>query len=853
MIFSKQIKKSTLLFILVLVSVSLTAIPGSGPMLVSAAKGKNAIRSRTSAVKRSVRSVVNKRSLQKETETRCKFLKPSGKKATKPLKNTGALAAPDVQFQEQSAERVLFQFHAKIVPPASKDPPPPGKGKDTPPPPGFEWDYPDGKDPKVVYEFCETPSPRLSAKPSPSPSSSISHHTTISMPQEPSVSAEPTNSPSPRPSAKPSPSPSSSISYQTTISMPQEPKQKEIRCKFLVPSGKNTTKPEKVFIDAKIAEPAAKDPPPPGKGKGKDARSPPRLNPEKVFIDAKIAEPAATDPPPSRKGKGKDARSPPGLKPEKEFIDAKIAEPAATNPPPPRKGKGKEAPPPPRLKPEKEFIDAKIAEPAATNPPPPGKGKEAPPPPGFKWYYPDGKDPNVVYELCEPSRRPTNQPSPSPSITSSISLQTTISMPQEPSVSAKPTNSPSYHLSPGCKSSENGGDKDEMTNTTVRFDPVEGKGRNDPDFGVYEYQLVYFDSEIDGAMMTILTDIDDTLQAILEDKLIWCGQTSTRRRLVEAADLHDIVIDRIDIIGIDTLVREKKCPESTVIPSGYKCAVYKGNFTVWGRSSANATQMELNSKVLLEVMQQMKGFTEDGVRQKYLANKIDHVHDIKYGGTVQATDNLNNGTIVTGANEDPTKVGGVAAIASGLAFVAFLFAFAAVRKREHHKLSAVEEDVEDNQSLFGKMSNGSNHWRNQRDAHVLGEEDSVDSVDFDSDDIVADIRVAESSSRLYGMGISRQLGLQEDNLGGKGDALNVHTCTSATCPICNGTQSPTFVDTHTGTNILSPIEEVSASTREEGTPANVQRPITQLITPSYSDTVVDMTERNYQSSDTVEF
>jgi hypothetical protein len=265
MIFSKQIKKSTLLFILVLVSVSLTAIPGSGPMLVSAAKGKNAIRSRTSAVKRSVRSVVNKRSLQKETETRCKFLKPSGKKATKPLKNTGALAAPDVQFQEQSAERVLFQFHAKIVPPASKDPPPPGKGKDTPPPPGFEWDYPDGKDPKVVYEFCETPSPRLSAKPSPSPSSSISHHTTISMPQEPSVSAEPTNSPSPRPSAKPSPSPSSSISYQTTISMPQEPKQKEIRCKFLVPSGKNTTKPEKVFIDAKIAEPAAKDPPPPGK------------------------------------------------------------------------------------------------------------------------------------------------------------------------------------------------------------------------------------------------------------------------------------------------------------------------------------------------------------------------------------------------------------------------------------------------------------------------------------------------------------------------------------------------------------------------------------------------------------
>ena len=132
MILSKQIKKSTLLSILVLVSVSLTAIPGSGPILVSAAKGNTAIRSRTSSAKLSVRSV-NKRSLQvpKETlkETRCKFLKPSGKKATKPLKNTGALAAPDVQFQEQSAERVLFQFHAKIVPPASKDPPPPGKAR----------------------------------------------------------------------------------------------------------------------------------------------------------------------------------------------------------------------------------------------------------------------------------------------------------------------------------------------------------------------------------------------------------------------------------------------------------------------------------------------------------------------------------------------------------------------------------------------------------------------------------------------------------------------------------------------------------------------------------------------------
>jgi hypothetical protein len=630
MILSKQIKKSTLLSILVLVSVSLTAIPGSGPILVSAAKGNTAIRSRTSSAKLSVRSV-NKRSLQvpKETlkETRCKFLKPSGKGAAKPLENTAArrrrarsrkLAAPDVQFQEQLAEKVFIDV--KIVAPAATNPP--GKGKGTPPPPGMKWDYgSDGKDSNFNYEFCETPS------------------------AQPSLS--------PRPSAKPS---------------------------------------------------------------------------------------------------------------------------------------------------------------------------------------------------LSPSRRPSNQPSPSPSSTPSISHQPTISM--QPSVSAKPSNSPTMSYSDGCDNLENGGYKGDNTTSIFKYEPGQGQG-NVPEYGVYEYQLVTSRSATSADMDTILADIDDTLQGILVDKLIWCGKT--RRRLMEAADPHN-VIDGIDLEGIDDLDSGKECTLSRDIPKEYKCEVYKGKFTIWARTNY---QLYINERVLEEIMKEMTGFiADDGARQD-LSTKIANVLYIEYGGGKQVTTNPNG--IVAGA-EDP-KVGGAqnvsamgVAIASGFAFVAFLFVFAAVRKRKHHKLSTVEEVVEDDQSLFGKsakgtdlMSNGSNHWRNQRGAHVLGEEDSVYSVDFDSDDIVADIRVAESS-RLYGMGISRQLGPQEDNLGGKGDALNVHTCTSATCPICNGTQSPTFVDTHTG-NILSPIEEVSAS-REEGTPANVHRP----ITPSYSDTVdMDMAERNYQSPDTVEF
>ena len=380
------------------------------------------------------------------------------------------------------------------------------------------------------------------------------------------------------------------------------------------------------------------------------------------------------------------------------------------------------------------------------------------------------------------------------------------------------------------------------SNKTTKFEPDTATK-----LGMFEYQLVRATTASEADMDEILSNIDKLLLEILTDKLIWCGAStsSTRRRqLMVAADARTI-IDGISMNEVDSLETNKECLDTTVPPDGFKCEVYVGTYTVWARASTEPTHDQLNNKISGIVMNEMKGIVLNNERQEHLADKLDDplVHDIVYGGGKLKTETNNIFDSVVNAENSNNQVNsGVSAFGgimiAGLAMVLVFFIFAAMKKREHTKLQRVEELVDDDQSLFGKSAKGTDP-----DAHVLGEDDSIYS-DFDSDDIVADMQRAERS-KLYGMGTSRQLGPQEGNLGGTGHALNVHTCTSATCPICQNQQSPTFVDTNTG-DTLSPIEEVSAS-REEETPKNV-------TTPTYSDTVdMDMAQRNYQSPDTVEF
>lgn len=542
-------------------------------------------------------------------------------------------------------------------------------------------------------------------------------------------------------------------------------------------------------------------------------------------------------------------------------------------------------------------IDTAIVPPGkADGPPPPpggkGKGKGVPAPPGFKWDYdtPSGKyDPKYTYEECEypsatpsssprpstkpslsPSRSPTDQPSPSPSASPTISHQPSVSM--LPTLSAQPSSSPTMEFSPGCYNLANGGivkDADDVNNVTMKFEP-------DYQYGFFSYQLVTELSQVD--LTEQLQAIDEALLDVLTQALIWCG-TGTRRRLLDSQgrglmDEADpfTVIDGISMNGIDSPQSDQQCQDPA--PAGYICRVYRGDFTVWARRSTHPTHDGLNNVILTEIKHAIDGSWSNNTRHDHLSQRIDGVHDMLYGAVDKPTTNENpSGIMESELNDSPVAAQGVSAtgvaISSILAFVVLLFVFAAVRKREHHKFVTAEEIIDDDQSLFGKSlretdgmsSNHSNHhWRQQRGAHVLGEDDSVYSVDFDSQDIVADIRMAESS-RLYGMGLGgkRPLGPQEDDLGGTGEALNVHTCTSATCPICKNAQSPTFVEARSGSgggNVLSPIAEVSTS-REICTPCNPDdenEDGRDLRTPTYSDTVdMDMAERNYQSPDTVEF
>lgn len=512
-----------------------------------------------------------------------------------------------------------------------------------------------------------------------------------------------------------------------------------------------------------------------------------------------------------------------------------------------------------------------------------GKGKDPKPPPGMKWYYePSGsKDPNIEYIICEspsyspsistrpspspsnvPTHKPSLQPSPSPSFGPTISMNPSTS--HQPSVSSMPTSSPSLHKSQWCDSDSNV----EMDDGDALVDGVEKYE------GSYEYQLITTEGLPDNDMDEILQAIDASLLKALIGQLIWCGDDTgsntdepnrerargRRRFMMEAPENNDI-IDAISLGSMDSMNTEKSCSTEFADSggSGSSCDVYTGNFEIWARTSSNPSEDNTKAKVMKLIQSEMNG------DDRNLVEAVDNndLINVRYGGAESGgVKGIFNGVVEGG---DPTatnsgiKAVGALIIAGG-AGILLLFLFAASRRKTHHKLTRVEEVIEDDESIFGKgsvgmgtdlMSNGSGTWRNHRGAHVLGEEDSVYSVDFDSDDIVADIKRAERS-RLYGMGPRTRLGPQEGNIGGRGDALNVHTCTSATCPICTGSKNPMFVNTKTGECILTPVTEVSLTPREDESLGS--RTPSRTRTPLYSETVDrNMDERNYMSPDTVEF
>lgn len=157
------------------------------------------------------------------------------------------------------------------------------------------------------------------------------------------------------------------------------------------------------------------------------------------------------------------------------------------------------------------------------------------------------------------------------------------------------------------------------------------------------------------------------------------------------------------------------------------------------------------------------------------------------------------GFVAPVSSDDSIAVGGIVAIAvAAVALVVFLLLMLFVRRRNKEDDSVIKHVyLDDGSHLLTDMdSNDAGSPQKQRVAHVVGEDDSVQSgwtgytPEFgpagrrSGGDILADLDDLEHE-RGFEMGLD-----------GRTYANNVHQCSSATCDICMAKQHrPTFVPT----------------------------------------------------------
>lgn len=480
------------------------------------------------------------------------------------------------------------------------------------------------------------------------------------------------------------------------------------------------------------------------------------------------------------------------------------------------------------------------------------------------WHYEyDGfYDPSEEYEICP-------EPSAMPSLSSVPSFHPTHRPSTSPSRSMSPSLSPSVSFQPSQISVA-------ACNAILQGEVYTGsKDTHRILKGQYYYEMV----TDDGAdIQSILSLLDDILRQRVGPLLVQCGDFSQTPTDIEGVDLSSTVmamslnnnrnllesekrfwgiedseernlqLDGVDLGQNDSLVKGN-CVSGLPVGNGESCNVYGGTYVLYIRESGESmADDEAKTNILSAIKKEMSGADELG-----LVTLIDGLEAINFlGDEFSSSTSTTIGKLTDGRDRNVSSslsATGISLVAVG-SLVTLLFLYAATRRRQSYKVQLIEEVFEDDESIFQKngqmggtdnMSGDSDDWRATRGAHVLGEDDSVFSADFESDNIMHDLRVAEKR-RLYGIGGKTrysQVGPRENDLGGTGDALNVHNCTSATCQICNNTglSSPTFMPA----DLLSPISEVTCET--------------ELVTPKFTspDTVdIDMAPRPYKSPDTIE-
>ena len=482
------------------------------------------------------------------------------------------------------------------------------------------------------------------------------------------------------------------------------------------------------------------------------------------------------------------------------------------------------------------------------------------------WTYPYGYDPkHYAYDECEmpsmspsmsmqpslspspkPSRTPSSSPSYEPSHTPTISNEPTISF--QPSLSHVPSNSMIPSSDPTYNPEFCDAYKDDGT-VKVSGYAVEGE---------FTYEMVSSDPRVSfDDFDDLLNETNRLLGHFLTLELVCREETGSEEdqvlvqsTLKEDAFFHyggrrglklqneGIISNQFPgsskrslqfIDGVEPIVG-KVIGKCTAPEKDQRCDQIEGNYLAYLRETDQALTPIEAQTLVLETLEQI---VESGDIQGEVS--MTDIVKLAWGkGSIASMypEAQPPQSLSIGENPVTRRITstGISVIAAA-SVITVVFVYAATRKMKSSEIKTIENLIDDDASQFSARGYLSEHtdimstsssqkWRHDRDAHIVGEDDSVFS---DTNNIIQDLATFENGQ------------LSKSNLGGYTDALNVHSCTSATCAICREKRrNPTFCRV----DILNPVVEIEEG--ERGVEASIYD-------------VMGLEPRSYQAPDTVTF
>lgn len=444
-----------------------------------------------------------------------------------------------------------------------------------------------------------------------------------------------------------------------------------------------------------------------------------------------------------------------------------------------------------------------------------------------------------------PSASPTGSPTLHPSSSPSISHEPTLS--HQPSVSNMPSNSMIPSASPSYDPKFCNAYKEDGTVTTTGYE-VEGTFLYEmvtlnplTTFTDFE-ELLKETNRMLGHLLTLelvcreesRNEADQSFAHSGQDEDVFFHSGGSRglkaqnkgTMLNQSPENSKRSLEFID--GVEPIVGEVIVQCNPPEKEGQQCDQIKGNYRAYLRME-NSLTPEAAAELILSTLEEIV-VSGDILRMDNMGDIV----QLAWGKGSIASMNPQQPISISFGEEPVNRRSitstGISAIAAA-SVITIVFVYAASRKMKTSEIKTTENLIDDDASQFTSRGFLSEHtdnlstsssqkWRHDRDAHVVGEDDSVFSG---TDNIMQDLAMFENGQ------------LSKNNLGGHADALNVHSCTSATCNICRQKRNnPKFCRVDS----LSPVVEI-----EEGGRA---------VEASIYD-MMDLEPRSYQAPNTVSF